>query len=87
MQDGEPNLAGTARTPVARLSPSTAADIGVAEGEPVTVSTDHGSISLPLAITEMPDNVVWLPMNSHGCAVHRDLGVTLGATVQIGRRS
>ncbi|PQM50058.1 NADH-quinone oxidoreductase subunit G, partial [Mycolicibacter virginiensis] len=86
MQDGEPNLAGTARTPVARLSPSTAADIGVAEGEPVTVTTEHGSITLPLVITEMPDNVVWLPMNSRASAVHRDLGVTPGATVQIGRR-
>ncbi|WP_409426775.1 NADH-quinone oxidoreductase subunit G [Mycobacterium sp. SMC-11] len=86
MQDGEPNLAGTARTPVARLSPSTAADIGVAEGEPVSVSTEHGTITLPLVITEMPDSVVWLPMNSHGSAVHRDLGVTPGATVQIGRR-
>ena len=87
MQAGEPNLAGTARKPVARLSAATAADIGVADDEPVTVSTDRGSITLPLVITEMPDNVVWLPMNSHGCAVHRDLGVTLGTTVQIGRRS
>lgn len=87
LQDGEPNLAGTARAPVARLSATTAADIGVAEGEPVTVSSGHGSITLPLAITEMPDNVVWLPLNSRDCAVHRDLGVTLGATVQIGRRS
>ncbi|MFL0179537.1 NADH-quinone oxidoreductase subunit G [Mycobacterium sp. SMC-15] len=87
MQDGEPNLAGTARTPVARMSAATAADISVAEGEPVTVSTEHGSITLPLVTTEMPDNVVWLPMNSHDSAVHRDLGVTPGATVQIGRRS
>lgn len=87
LQDGEPNLAGTARAPVARLSATTAAAIGVAEGEPVTVSSSHGSITLPLAVTEMPDNVVWLPMNSRDCAVHRDLGVTLGATVQIGRRS
>ncbi|WP_046300090.1 NADH-quinone oxidoreductase subunit G [Mycobacterium sp. UM_Kg27] len=87
MQAGEPNLAGTARKPVARLSATTAADIGVADDEPVTVSTAHGSITLPLVITEMPDNVVWLPMKSHGCAVHRDLGVTPGATVQIGRSS
>lgn len=87
LQDGEPNLAGTARAPVARLSATTAAAVGVAEGEPVTVSSSHGSITLPLAVTEMPDNVVWLPMNSRDCAVHRDLGVALGATVQIGRRS
>src|SRR5699024_1322875 len=42
MQDGEPHLAGTARAPVARLSSATAQEIGVAEGEPVTVSTDRG---------------------------------------------
>lgn len=85
MQAGEPNLAGTARKPVARLSASTAAEIGVAPGDPVTVSTEHGHITLPLAVTEMPDNVVWLPLNSSGSAVHRDLGVTTGAAVRIGR--
>jgi NADH-quinone oxidoreductase subunit G len=85
MQDGEPNLAGTARTPVVRLSASTAAEIGAAEADSVTVSTARGRITLPLSITDMPDNVVWLPLNSAGSAVHRDLGVSPGATVQIGR--
>ncbi|KKC00477.1 NADH-quinone oxidoreductase subunit G [Mycolicibacter arupensis] len=85
MQDGEPNLAGTARTPVVRLSVSTAAEIGAAEADSVTVSTARGRITLPLSITDMPDNVVWLPLNSAGSAVHRDLGVSPGATVQIGR--
>ena len=33
-------LAGTARAPVARLSAATAAEIGAADGDPVTVSTD-----------------------------------------------
>ncbi|BBZ23864.1 NADH-quinone oxidoreductase subunit G [Mycolicibacter hiberniae] len=85
LQAGERNLAATARTPVARLSATTAADIGAAAGDPITVSTERGRITLPLAITDMPDNVVWLPMNSAGSAVHRDLGVSPGATVQIGR--
>ncbi|WP_244275523.1 NADH-quinone oxidoreductase subunit G [Mycobacterium europaeum] len=84
MQDGEPHLAGTARKPVVRLSADTAAEIGAADGDAVTVSTPRGSISLPLVITDMPDRVVWLPLNSPGCAVHRRLGVTLGSTVQIG---
>jgi NADH-quinone oxidoreductase subunit G len=84
LQDGEPYLAGTARKPVARLSPDTAAEIGAAEGDTVTVSTPRGSISLPLSITDMPDRVVWLPLNSPGSAVQRDLGVTVGTIVRIG---
>jgi NADH-quinone oxidoreductase subunit G len=31
----------------------------------------------------MPDQVVWLPLNSPGSAVHRELGVTAGALVRI----
>ncbi|OBI43062.1 NADH-quinone oxidoreductase subunit G [Mycobacterium colombiense] len=84
MQDGEPHLAGTARKPVARLSADTAAEIGAADGDAVTVSTSHGSISLPLMITDMPDRVVWLPVNSPGSAAHRQLGVSAGDTVKIG---
>jgi NADH-quinone oxidoreductase subunit G len=84
MQDGEPHLAGTARKPVVRLSADTAAEIGAAEGDDVTVSTPRGSISLPLCITDMPDRVVWLPLNSPGSAVHRKLGVTVGGVVGIG---
>ncbi|OBJ90039.1 NADH-quinone oxidoreductase subunit G [Mycobacterium asiaticum] len=83
-QDGEPHLAGTARKPEVRLSANTAAEIGAAHGDPVTVSTDRGSITLPLNVTDMPDRVVWLPINSPGSAVHQDLGVTLGAVVNIG---
>jgi NADH-quinone oxidoreductase subunit G len=84
LQDGEPYLAGTARTPMARLSPGTAAEIGAADGDAVTVSTSRGSITLPLTITDMPDRVVWLPLNSPGSAVHRQLGVTTGSIVRIG---
>jgi NADH-quinone oxidoreductase subunit G len=84
LQNGEPHLAGTARTPVVRLSAGTAEAISAADGDTVTVSTARGDISLPLAITEMADNVVWLPLNSPGSAVHRQLGVTPGAVVKIG---
>jgi NADH-quinone oxidoreductase subunit G len=81
LQDGEPHLAGTARPPVARLSAGTAASIGATDT--VTVSTGRGSVTLPLALTEMPDQVVWLPLNSPGCAVHTALGVTTGAVVRV----
>jgi NADH-quinone oxidoreductase subunit G len=83
LQDGEPHLAGTARTPVVRLSAETAAAIGAADGDNVTVSTARGEITLPLTITEIAEDVVWLPLNSPGSAVHRQLGVTPGAVVKI----
>ena len=83
MQDGEPHLAGTARRPVARMSPGTAAELGVSEGQPVTVSTDRGAITLPLAVTAMPDRVVWLPQNSPGSAVGPVLGAAAGDVVDI----
>ncbi|SBS77864.1 NADH-quinone oxidoreductase subunit G [uncultured Mycobacterium sp.] len=85
LQDGEPYLAGTGRPPVARLSATTAAEIGVGDGEPVTVATDRGTVTLPLTITEMPDRVVWLPLNSAGSAVHNQLAVSVGAVVRIQR--
>ncbi|KUI48589.1 NADH-quinone oxidoreductase subunit G [Mycobacterium sp. GA-1199] len=85
LQDGEPHLAGTARVPVARLSAATAAEIGAAEGDLVTARTPRGTITLPLAITEMDDRVIWLPLNSAGSAVHRNLGVSTGDVVSIGR--
>jgi NADH-quinone oxidoreductase subunit G len=83
LQDGEPYLAGTAHRPVARLSPATATEIGASDGDLVRVSTDHGSITAPLAVTDMADRVVWLPMNSAGSAVHEQLRVTAGAVVSI----
>ncbi|MEU0497627.1 NADH-quinone oxidoreductase subunit G [Mycobacterium sp. NPDC006124] len=83
LQDGEPHLAGTARTPVVRLSPSTAAGIGAHDGQQVTVSTNRGAVTLALSMTEMADGVVWLPLNSPGSQVNTALGVAPGATVDV----
>ncbi len=82
-QDGEPHLAGTARKPVARVSASTAAAIGVPDGAPLRVMSDRGAIELPAVVTAMPDHVVWLPTNSPGCAVRGTLGVDAGARVRL----
>ncbi len=87
LQDGEPYLAGTARPAVLRLSAGTAAGIGAADGDLVAVSSGRGAISLPLVITDMPDGVAWLPLNSPGSAVHEQLSVTTGAVVQIEREA
>jgi NADH-quinone oxidoreductase subunit G len=83
LQDGEPHLAGTARPTVVRLSPATADEIGARDGRPVTVATARGTITLPLLVTEMPDRVVWLPLNSPGSQVNPTLGVSPGAVVAI----
>jgi NADH-quinone oxidoreductase subunit G len=47
------------------------------------VSTDRGSITLPVAVTDLPDDVVWLPTCSPGSHVHSSLGVTSGAVVRL----
>ncbi|MGE2721021.1 NADH-quinone oxidoreductase subunit G [Mycolicibacterium celeriflavum] len=85
LQDGEPHLAGTAKTPVARLSAATAAEIGAGDGDLVTARTPRGTITLPLVITDMDDRVIWLPLNSPGSPVHSSLGVSTGDVVSIGR--
>ncbi len=83
MQDGEDNLARTGRSPVVRLSARTASNIGAEQGDLVVVETERGSITLPLTITDLPDNVVWVPMNSPGSAVYRTLGAASGDLVKL----
>ncbi|HEU4541652.1 MAG TPA: NADH-quinone oxidoreductase subunit G [Jiangellaceae bacterium] len=81
LQAGEPHLAGTARRPVARLSAGTAADTGV--DTHVTVATEHGAITLPVEITDMPDRVVWVPQYSPGSHVHDMLRAAAGDVVEL----
>ena len=83
MQDGEPNLAGTARAAVARMSKATAVQVGSADAELVTVATSRGAITVPVEIADMPDGVVWLPTNSAGSAVRRELGAGHGTQVLV----
>ncbi|GAA2797779.1 NADH-quinone oxidoreductase subunit G [Kribbella solani] len=81
--DGEPHLTATARTPVARISRTTAHRIGVADSDELVVSTDAGSVRLPVLITPMTDNVVWLPTNSADSHVRRSLHADHGSIVTI----
>ncbi|GAA0580670.1 NADH-quinone oxidoreductase subunit G [Kribbella sandramycini] len=81
--DGEPHLTATARKPVARISPTTAHRAGVADGDELVVSTDAGSVRLPVLITPMTDNVVWLPTNSADSHVRRSLHADHGSIVTI----
>jgi NADH-quinone oxidoreductase subunit G len=79
----EPALAGTARPAFARLNAATAERLGLTEGDPATVRTDRGAITLPVALADLPDGVVWLPANSDGCRVHSVLGVGHGDLVGV----
>ncbi|MEU5311091.1 NADH-quinone oxidoreductase subunit G [Streptomyces sp. NPDC021562] len=84
LQDGDEALAGTRHAAHARLSAATAAEAGVADGALVAVTGTSGTVELPLMITEMPDRVVWLPLNSVGGGVASDTGTQPGALVRIG---
>ena len=83
LQAGEPHLAGTAKEPVAVVSPATAAEVGVVEGAKLTVRTARGAVTLPARVAPMPDRVVWLPADSPGSAVRSTLGVGAGAVVEL----
>ncbi|OAH11603.1 NADH-quinone oxidoreductase subunit G [Streptomyces jeddahensis] len=84
LQDGDEALAGTRHAAVARLSAATAAEAGVKDGDLLAVTGPAGATHLPLQITEMPDRVVWLPMNSTGTGVASDTGARPGELVRIG---
>ncbi|MEV6803644.1 NADH-quinone oxidoreductase subunit G [Streptomyces sp. NPDC051132] len=84
LQQGDEALAGTWHAARARLSPATAAEAGVAAGAVLAVTGPAGTVALPLEITEMPDRVVWLPLNSTGAGVASDTGARPGSLVRIG---
>jgi NADH-quinone oxidoreductase subunit G len=83
LQDGEPFLAGTAKQPRLHLSAATAAAVGAAEGDAVTISTDRGRLTLPLVVADLPDNVVWVPTRTPDAAIARDLAAVPGDVVRL----
>ena len=90
LQDGAGMLAGSARRPVVFASRATVAGLGIDEGEELTLSTQRGSITLPLQFADLPDGVVWVPECSQGSIVHESLGnfgssVTLSAKGEVAR--
>ena len=90
LQDGATMLAGSARRPVVFASRATVAGLGIDEGEELTLTTQRGSITLPLQFADLPDGVVWVPECSQGSIVHESLGnfgssVTLSAKGEVAR--
>jgi NADH-quinone oxidoreductase subunit G len=78
LQDGEANLAGTARKASARISKSRAEKLGVNDGDLLSISSDLGSLKLPVEISEMSDDQIWVPRNSIGSQVIANLGFVSG---------
>src|SRR6266545_747997 len=78
MSDGDDNFAGTAKPARVLVSAVIADELGVADGDDVSVASGQGAIVLPAVIAELPDRVVWLPTNARGCAVRASLGVSAG---------
>jgi NADH-quinone oxidoreductase subunit G len=83
--DGEPHLAATGRRPVAVLSAAELRRLGVGPDDRVRVSTDAASVSVPVAVGDIDDDTVWLPANSGGVRLHRDLRARAGSIVRVER--
>ena len=78
LQEEEPHLAGTARKAIARLSSATAQKHGIASS--IKISGEDGTLILPVEITEMPEDLVWVPENSINSQV-RTLGTSARVTI------
>jgi NADH-quinone oxidoreductase subunit G len=81
--DGEPFLLATARRPVARLNPRTAAAADVTDK--VVVSNDRGALTFDVVLDKaMAEGVVWIPRRAPGLAVSEHLAAAAGELVSIG---
>jgi len=79
LQDGEDNLANTAHPSIIRISQKRADSLGVKDGDQVTVSTEVGSITLACEVSEIENNSVWIPRNSHNSRAIPCLGKATGS--------
>ncbi|MFM8627632.1 MAG: NADH-quinone oxidoreductase subunit G [Candidatus Nanopelagicus sp.] len=85
LQDGEENLAGTARASVAVISKSRANNLGVRESDLVRVSNSYGAVTLPCVIGDIDDSSIWLPLNSINSQLIRNLGVVGNSVVKVAK--
>ena len=85
LQDGEENLAGTARASVAVISKSRASNLGVKENDLIRVSNNYGAVTLPCVIAGIDNSSVWLPRNSSNSQLIRNLGVVGNSLVKVAK--
>ncbi len=83
LQDGDEHYKATGRAAVLLVSAATLARLGVREGANVTVHGPLGSVTLPVRVDDLPDQVVWVPANSDGVNLNRDLGLHAGSVVRV----
>jgi NADH-quinone oxidoreductase subunit G len=92
LQDGDDNLAGTAKPVVARLSAATAAAAGVSDGAVLRLTAaqsngDGGAVLFTAQIDDLPDGVVWAPTNAAGHGLRAAIAADHGAKVAIAAAS
>jgi len=85
LQEGEENLAGTARQTVAVISEKRAQALGVADGDLLKISTAEGFVTLPALIENIHDDALWAPRNSRGSQLLTKLNAVHGEVVTVVR--
>ncbi len=85
LQEGEDNLAGTARATTAVISQKRADALSVKSGELIRVSNTYGAITLPCAIADIDDAKIWLPRNSTNAQLIKVLGTVGNSVVKVSK--
>ena len=85
LQDGEDNLAGTARKSIVVISPARAKSLGVNESDLVRVSNEYGAVTLPCSISDIEESSIWLPRNSQSSQLIRNLGTVSNSIVKVAK--
>ena len=85
LQEGEDNLAGTARATTAVISQNRAAALSVKSGELIRVSNTYGAITLPCTIADIDDAAIWLPRNSTNAQLIKVLGTVGNSVVKVSK--
>jgi NADH-quinone oxidoreductase subunit G len=85
LQEGEDNLAGTARKTIIGLNKTKAEKLNLVEGELVKISADSVAISAPLKIVETEENIVWVPRNSTGAQLVSKFSKPSGIKVSVSK--
>jgi len=85
LQEGEDNLAGTARATTAVISKTRADKLAVKSGDLIRVSNSYGAITLPCTIGDIDDQSIWLPRNSANSQLIKVLGTVGNSLVKVGK--
>jgi NADH-quinone oxidoreductase subunit G len=85
LQEGEDNLAGTARATTAVISQNRAAALSVKSGELIRVSNTYGAITLPCTIADIDDAAIWLPRNSTNAQLIKVLGTVGNSAAKVSK--